>query len=197
MYFGQRRRGAREAIGSGGLILTQWFLAQLKPNADQIAKRNLERQRFNTFLPLERRTRVRGGKFTAVLRPFFPGYIFLSYPETLAPWSVVNSTYGVARLVSFGGRPTPVPSEVIAELKIACGSDGVIELGHELMPGTSVEVASGAFTSFIGEVERLTPDHRVLVLLDFMGKQTRVNLPAGHVRPVTTGGSSSGRRVVQ
>jgi transcriptional antiterminator RfaH len=60
----------------------------------------------------------------------------------------------------------------------------VVTREHELAPGSRVEVASGAFSHFIGEVERLTPDHRVLVLLDFMGKQTRVNLPASDLRPV-------------
>lgn len=164
--------------------MSHWFLAQVRPNGDQIAKRNLERQQFSTFQPLERQTRVRAGKFTTVCRPFFPGYLFVSHPETLAPWHLVNSTYGVARLVSFGGRPAPVPQTIIASLTAACGPDGVVSRAHQLAPGTRVEIASGAFTNFIGEVERLSPDHRVLVLLDFMGKQTKVNLPAGDLRPV-------------
>ncbi len=162
--------------------MTQWFLAQVKPNADAIARRNLERQQFRTFQPLEVRTRVKRGRFVSERRPFFPGYLFISYPDAAAPWSLINSTYGVARLVSFGGRPCPVPMNVIAELQAACGPDEVIALNEQLVPGAQVEIASGAFTSFIGEVERLTPDCRVLVLLDFMGKKTRVTLPAGDVR---------------
>jgi transcriptional antiterminator RfaH len=165
-------------------VVPHWFLAQVKPNADQKARRNLERQHFTTFQPLERRTRVRGGKFTTVLSPFFPGYLFISFPESPAPWSLVNSTYGVTRLVSFAGKPAPVPAAIIAALQAACGPDGMVMRAHELAPGSRVEVASGAFSQFIGEVERLTPDHRVLVLLEFMGKQTRVNLPAVDLRPL-------------
>jgi transcriptional antiterminator RfaH len=165
-------------------MIPQWFLAQVKPNADQRARRNLERQHFMTFQPLERRTRLRGGKFTTVLSPFFPGYLFISYPESPAPWSLVNSTYGVTRLVSFAGKPAPVPAPIIVALQAACGPDGVVTRAYELAPGSRVEVVSGAFTHFIGEVERLTPDHRVLILLDFIGKQTRVNLQAADLRPV-------------
>jgi transcriptional antiterminator RfaH len=161
----------------------QWFLAQIKPNADQLAKRNLERQSFVTFQPLERRTRVRGGKFETTLRPFFPGYLFISYPNTHAPWSLVNSTYGVARLVSFCGKPASVPNQVIADLRAACCEDNVMVQERHLKEGAYVEVSSGPFSSFLGQVERLTPDQRVLVLLDFMGKQTRVNLPAADLRP--------------
>ena len=32
---------------------TSWFLAQLKPNCANIADRNLKRQGFQTFLPVE------------------------------------------------------------------------------------------------------------------------------------------------
>lgn len=165
--------------------MTQWHLAQVKPNADNIAIRNLERQNFTTFQPLERRTRVRGGTFVTQLRPFFPGYVFLTYPEVAAPWSLVNSTYGVARLVTFGGRPAPVPAGIVAGLQAACGENGAITLDLHLQAGAAVTIASGPFASLIGEIERLTPDRRVLVLIDFMGKQTRVQLPAADVRPAS------------
>jgi transcriptional antiterminator RfaH len=173
---------------TGDATVTRWHCAQVKPNADKIAIRNLERQNFTTFQPLERCTRVRSGKFVTHLRPFFPGYVFLSYPEAAAPWSLVKSTYGVARLVSFGGRPAPVPASIVAGLQAACGEDGAITLDYQLQPGARITVTSGPFTSFIGEIERLAPDQRVLVLIDFMGKQTRVKLPATDVRPTATSG---------
>jgi transcriptional antiterminator RfaH len=162
--------------------MSHWFLAQVKPNADAIARRNLERQHFATFQPLERRTRVKGGRFVSENRPFFPGYLFLSYPEAVAPWSLVNSTYGVSRLVSFAGKPAMVPDAVMAQLQGACDVDEVMAINHQFEPGTQVEIATGTFASFIGEIERLTPHCRVMVLLDFMGKKTRVNLPAANVR---------------
>lgn len=168
-------------IINGG-SMSHWFLAQVKPNADATARRNLERQRFEVFQPRERRTQIRAGRFIPKIRPFFPGYLFLSYPEAHAPWSLVNSTYGIARLVSFAGKPAQVPASVISELKAACGADEIVELDQPLEPGARVEVANGSFATFIGEVERLAPDHRVHVLLDFMGKQTRVTLRSVDVR---------------
>lgn len=161
-----------------------WYLAQLKPNSDNIAKRNLARQDFVTFQPLERCTRVRAGRFSTHLRGFFPGYLFVSHPDTVAPWAKINATYGIARLVSSAGKPTPVPSRVIAELQERCDDDGVMASAHAFAPGAQVEVRHGAFTDFLGEIERLTPDHRALVLIDFMGKQTRVTLRAADLHPL-------------
>lgn len=160
----------------------RWVLVQVKPNADRIARRNLERQEFLTFQPLERRTRVHRGRFTTELRPFFPGYLFLSHREALAPWSLVNSTLGVTRLVSFSGKPAPVPVAVIRELQSACDGEDVISLAPELETGTKVTVAEGTFSGFLGQIERVSPDLRALVLLDFMGKETRVTIPASQLR---------------
>lgn len=162
--------------------MSEWFLAQVRPNGDRIAKRNLVRQGFRTFQPLERRTVTKGGRFYERVRPFFSGYLFLSYPDAAAPWSLVDSTYGLSRLVKFGERPAPVPSRVIADLLAACDEEGIITLTPTITSGATVEIRIGAFSSFVGQVERMTPDHRAMVLLDFMGKQTKVNVPTSHLR---------------
>lgn len=175
--------------------MTHWFLAQVRPNADGLARRNLERQHFTTFQPLERRTRVKAGKFIVENRPYFPGYLFLSYPSAAAPWSLVNSTYGVSRLVSFAGKPAQVPEAVMVQLLAICDPNEVMAISQQLVPGTQVEIAAGAFANFMGEIERVTPNCRVMVLLDFMGKQTRVNLSASDVR--ISPGASSERAAIQ
>ncbi|MBB3777196.1 transcription antitermination factor NusG [Erythromicrobium ramosum] len=108
--------------------------------------------------------------------------MFAGYAGPAAPWSVINSTYGVARLVKFGDRPTTVPNRLVAELQAACDDQGVISLASRIMAGASVEVASGSLAGFIGEVERLTPDQRALVLIEFLGKQTRVSLPVAQLK---------------
>ena len=51
--------------------VVSWFLAQFKPNGHRIAERNLNRQGFRTFLPLQEETRRQRSKFTTTLRPFF------------------------------------------------------------------------------------------------------------------------------
>ena len=50
-----------------------WFLAQMKPNSHDIANRNLTRQGFETFLPLQEETRRTRGRFVTRRRPLFPG----------------------------------------------------------------------------------------------------------------------------
>ena len=152
------------------------MLAQLKPNADVIAARNLDRQGFVTFRPLERQVVVRHGRLHSRTRPLFPGYMFVNYTADNAPWSRINSTYGVVRLVKFGDRPALVPPQIVYELQSACDEEGYVTLSSRFVLDSEVKIESGAFTNFVGRIEQISPNDRALVLIDLMGTQTRVNI---------------------
>lgn len=163
---------------------TSWFLAQLKPNCADIADKNLKRQGFQTFLPLEEQTRLRNGKFAAAIRPLFPGYIFVAFDVTRGLWKTVNSTHGITRLVSFGKEPTAVPMNLVSQLMLRCDAKGKLLPPKLLKPGDQVTITKGPFVNFVTEVEKIEPDRRVWVLLDIMGRKTRVTVDAGQVRTV-------------
>ncbi len=161
-----------------------WFLAQLKPNSSQIAKRNLERQGFETFLPLEEATQQRSGKFVTARRPFFPGYIFVALNAVQGCWRTVNSTQGITRLVSFGRAPAPVSSGLVDELKARCDRMGKLVAASALATGDAVTFTKGPFSDFVGKVEKVDADRRVWILMDLMGGQTRVKAEEAQLRAV-------------
>lgn len=157
-----------------------WFLAQLKPNCAAIAEKNLKRQGFVTFLPLEEETRKRGGKFVTAMRPLFPGYIFVAFNPARGHWRAINATQGITRLVSFGTVPARVPLELVSQLILRCDAGGKllpIE-AQTLAPGDRVRLRTGPFTDFVAEVDRIAPDRRVWVLIDLLGSPTRMQASA-------------------
>jgi transcriptional antiterminator RfaH len=81
---------------------TRWFLAQCKPNSHHVAERNLARQGFAVFLPLQEETKRARGRFVTRMRPLFPGYLFVALDIRQGLWRAVNSTLGITRLVSLG-----------------------------------------------------------------------------------------------
>ena len=157
---------------------TTWFIAQLKPNCATIAEKNLNRQGFDTFLPLEETTRQGNGKFVTAMRPLFPGYIFVALDTARGLWRSVNSTYGITRLVSFGQKPASVPHELVSQLMLRCDERGKLLSEDRLKPGDRVALRKGPFADFVAEVERISPDRRVWVLMDFMGAQRRIAVEA-------------------
>ena len=160
---------------------SRWFLAQLKPNAHAIAQRNLLRQGFVTFHPLMDETQRKNGRFVTVQRPVFPGYIFVEFDTASGGWRAVNSTYGVTKLVSFGADPAEVEPGIMAALMHRFSADGAApEISFK--KGDILRAGEGPFVDFVVEVESLAPDQRVWVLLDLMGRRTRVAIPAKDLR---------------
>ncbi len=161
-----------------------WFLAQLKPNCAKVAERNLTRQGFRTFLPVEEVTRRSRSTFVTAETPLFPGYIFVAFDVEKGGWRAINSTHGVAHLISFGAAPTPVPRDAFAALVQRCDGQGKLIPSPPLQSGDRVIMPCGPFAEFVATVDKIEPDRRVWILLDMMGGKTRVAVPSDQVRAV-------------
>ena len=165
-----------------GCQMNQWYLIQFKPNSHRLAERNLHRQGFDTFLPMQKITRRKASRFVSDLKPLFPGYMFLSVNSELAPWRSINSTIGVSKLVSFEGKPKPLPLQLISGLMLRCDASGVLLSPKSLRAGDSVEMLTGPFANFIATVDTIDPEQRIWVLMDFMGQKTRMQVTADQLQ---------------
>lgn len=159
-----------------------WFLAQLKPNSHQIAQRHLMRQGFDVFLPMVEETTRFNGQFKTASKPLFPGYIFVGFDPRKGVWRAINATQGVTKLVSFGSTAAPVPDGIIDALMHRFDQPDNVQQDPPFEQGATVRVSSGPFTDFIGQVEAVEPDQRVWVLLELMGRKTRIGLSSKDLR---------------
>lgn len=160
-----------------------WFVVQLKPNSETIAVQNLARQGVNIFAPFEEFTARKGRELVQKRRALFPGYLFVSFDTGSVQFRSINSTLGVSRLVSFSERsPAQVPDALIAGLMQRCDPTGKLLPPASLKGGDTVHVANGPLADLIGTVEQIAPDQRVWVLLDILGKATRVTMHAEDLR---------------
>ena len=162
--------------------MNHWYLIQFKPNSHRLAERHLHRQEFETFLPMQQITRRKASRFVSDLKPLFPGYMFVSVNSDLAPWSTINSTIGVSKLVSFEGKPKPLPLQLVSGLMLRCDASGALLPPKSLSEGDSVEMLTGPFTNFIATVDTIDPEQRIWVLMDFMGQKTRMQVIADQLQ---------------
>ena len=156
--------------------MLNWYLVQLKPNGHRLAKANLERQGFKTFLPLQNVTKRSAHKFVDRNVPLFPGYMFVKLDTAQNDWRKVNSTLGVARIVSLGGTLTAVPSAIVNEFISRCDDDGILRPTQGLEVGQDVQVLRGPFANFVAKVEEISPDQRVWILIDLLGQSSRISV---------------------
>jgi len=149
------------------------MVIQSKRHKERAVQANLAREGIATYLPLLRQwPRPAVGSDVG---PMFPGYVFCQpLPDQLG---TVMGCSGVVRLVTFGDGPARVGQEVVAYLRSRAGADGVIQI-DPVVAGRAATITEGPLRGFAAVVEkRFSARQRVLVLLDLLQRQTRVELP--------------------
>ncbi|MDA9781110.1 transcriptional activator RfaH [Amylibacter sp.] len=152
----------------------EWFILQFKPNAHHQAVKNLNRQGFETFLPLLDATSRNGSRFINSSRPLFPGYMFVKFDRTDTNWHKINNTFGVSRLITFNSIIKSIPATVINNLTKRCDLSGKLVPLKKLKKGSEVKVLNGPFTNFIATIEKYETNQRIWILMDLMGREAKV-----------------------
>jgi transcriptional antiterminator RfaH len=160
----------------------EWFILQFKPNSHHLAAKNLNQQGFETFLPLHDITSRKTSRFISTRKPLFPGYMFVTFDRAKTEWHKINNTYGVLRLVTFNSILKSIPNIFIESLMMRCDLSGKILPIEKLKKGDQVKITKGPFKNFIANVEEYETDHRIWILMDFMGRKTKIITPSDGLR---------------
>jgi transcriptional antiterminator RfaH len=162
----------------------RWYLVYAKPREESVAKTNLERQHYETYLPLMRQVRKRLGRRVTVVAPMFPRYLFIHLDETTDNWGPIRSTLGVVSLVRFGMKPAQVPDSLITTLRAREDETGIqVVSADEFKPGARVRLTEGGFAGYEGIFQAKSGRDRVVVLLDILGRPTPTIVDTSSLEP--------------
>ena len=154
----------------------KWFIAQVKPNSYNSAIQNLERQGFETFLPIMEITQRKKNKFIVKNDYVFPGYMFVCFGLHTLSWTKINSTYGVSKILAFNKKPSEVSSHLILELKRRYQINTNPTDKVNLQKGDSIKFYAGPFVDLIAKVESVDKNNRIWVLLESMDAKHRLKI---------------------
>lgn len=162
----------------------KWYLVYSKPRQEAVARTQLERQGYQTYLPMIRTPRRRLGKRTIRIEPMFPRYLFIRLDKITDNWAPIRSTVGVSSLVRFGTDPAPVPNALVEMIKARDDRAGIQDLPlHEFQPGQPVRIEEGPFAGYEGIFVAASSRERVMVLLDIVGKSARTQIEVSKLGP--------------
>jgi transcriptional antiterminator RfaH len=160
-----------------------WIVVNTQPHREQIALENLARQAFNTYCPMMR-TRVRHARRAQeVLRPLFPGYLFVRVNSDLQRWRPILSTYGVRTLVCCGDCPSFLDGGFVEALQAREMGGAIVRPASPYAPGQRVKMAGGAFDGLIATILEMDEKDRLVVLMDLLNRPTKVRVDARRVIP--------------
>ena len=162
-----------------------WYVVQTKPNREALALSHLERQGFSVWMPKFSRLIKHARQTRKVVRPLFPGYVFVQFNPKFTRWRAINNTVGVVCLVSFGTSPSILDVDFIKSLKTYENEQGIIEASFkELKVGASVEILNGPMAGIVGKLVCLDNTNRVTVLLELLGHLVHSKVAKQNIVPV-------------
>ncbi|MGE5217744.1 MAG: transcription termination/antitermination protein NusG [Chloroflexota bacterium] len=162
----------------------RWYAIRTKVNREKEVEKRLTDLKLEVFLPWMRTRRRIGSRHHWVLAPLFPGYIFCHLDMVLSGKSARYAP-GVKDFLTFGSRIAEVSEEIIASLRERCPA-GIAEIDPlNAKPGDTVRINEGPFSGLEAIFQTtLKGSERVAVLLDILGRQTRIVLPSETIAKV-------------
>ena len=156
-----------------------WFCVRSQPKHERIAAGTLRQLDIEVLNPRVRYRRATRNGPVYVIESMFPNYIFARF-NWRTSLNVVHYARGVAGIVHFGCRWPTVPESVIEGIRALIGADELQhDESHTLEPGDRIQLNGGALHGLEAVITQVMPgQQRVAVLMDFLGRQTTVEVPA-------------------
>ncbi|MBM3468418.1 MAG: transcriptional activator RfaH [Alphaproteobacteria bacterium] len=159
--------------------MMRWCVAHTQPVKENLAGENLKDQGFEIYLPKIRKIRRHARSSEEVLTPLFPRYIFVGMDLESTPWRSINGTRGISYLLMRDRlHPAHIPSRTIQELRSQEIEEGIVPITSlvTFSKGDKVRIVEGVFKDQTAIFESLDDRNRVQVLLNFLGRETKVSL---------------------
>lgn len=162
-----------------------WYCVRSHPKHEHIAAAQLRQPGdIEVFVPRIRYRRATRQGPAWVTEALFKDYFFAKF-ELAVALRRVRHARSVCGVVHFGDHWPSVPEHVIVELRTAMGGQEQCVVEDGLEAGDRVQINAGAVSGLEAVVTRFMPaKQRVAVLLDFLGRQTTLELDRDQVLPV-------------
>ncbi len=160
-----------------------WIVINTNPHRERLVLENLQRQALNAYCPMIRRHRSHARRVESVLRPLFPGYLFVQANADLKRWHPLQSTHGVRTVVRTGEDPSFITDAFIAGLRMREVDGAIVVRRPPIRSARRSGSSGGPFDGFIATILDLDEKDRLLVLLDVMHRGIKIKLNGEMVMP--------------
>jgi len=170
-----------EGAETGGKKMSEpnWYALWVKSRSEFVTSQELSRKGIESFVPAATRVRQWADRRKKVDFPLFPGYVFVHILPGAEEFLNVVQTRGSVCLVCLEpGRPTSVPSQEIAALRILLESGSQIDVYPTLKEGAAVRVKRGPLSGAVGILEKRKGQDVFLVNIEILGRSVGARISA-------------------
>jgi transcriptional antiterminator NusG len=160
----------------------RWYAVHTRSHHERTAKKELEAQSFEVYLPEYRTMSRRRDRRKEIRRPLFPGYVFVRTPLSGGRRIAVLQTRGVVRIIGTGYRPVPVPDHELESVRILLSNSDDAGPCPVAQKGQLVQVMEGPLRGVVGVVEA-AKKRKIIVSVELVGRAVSATLDTDSVVP--------------
>jgi transcription antitermination factor NusG len=161
---------------------SEWYAVCTRHQHEKAVSERLSGIGFDVFLPTYEVFRQWKDRVKRLSLPLFPCYVFLRFGLERRP--EVVSTIGVHSIVTFAGRPAPIPEIQIDAIKRVIENHLQVEPHPFLSCGDWVRVTFGPLAGIEGIVIRRKSGFRLILSAELLGRSIAVEVDALNVEPL-------------
>jgi len=170
------------AIPEGGFfpgLEKQWYAAYTRPRHEKCIAGDLTSRSVEHFLPLYRCVHKWKDRRKSLELPLFPNYIFVRI--SLKNRLQILRVPGVVDLVGFGGTPSSLPEEEIAELREVLTHNAAVQPCPYIAAGTRMRITGGALAGLEGLLIRHNGKYHAVLSVDLIRRSMLVHVDMASV----------------
>ena len=158
-----------------------WYVLRTIPRLEYLAEKELRQDDYEVFSPRVNQPSQQDGASDALL---FPGYMFLRCDPEADGWPSFRMAHRVIGWVRFGGVIPSIPDAAISAISNQLENSGQ-GLWKRFEKGEKVFVHSAGLECFAEMLEATkSPQSKSKVLLHFMGRLVKAQIPWSDLSPV-------------
>jgi len=153
----------------------RWYALYTKSRAEKKVEAELLGKDLETYLPLEKKLKQWSDRKKWVKEPLIRSYIFVRVDRSQLEKAYY--TPGVVRVVTFEGKPAPIPDRQIQVIRDILDSGESYEVtSDEFQVGQMVAINGGNLKGLKGELIKHVNRYKVLIRIDAIQQNLLINI---------------------
>ncbi len=170
----------------------RWYALYTKSRAEKRVCQDLMDQKFEVYLPLEKKLKQWSDRKKWIEEPMFRGYLFVKIK--LHQRLDVLNTDGAVCFITFSGNMEPVTDKEIQMIRMVLEADVEFDVSNEKFePGDIVEITGGRLQGFRGELVNVYNKRKVVIQINSIQQNILLQINPGFITKIGNAGDDIGK----
>lgn len=153
----------------------EWYVLFVKSSKEEEVQKwldfHFDMETLRSLIPKRRLAQKKAGKSFSIIKPLFPGYVFVCTSMDLNKYKIIKGIPELMRILNYGTYYSSIENDEMATILKLVGCDSVIDYSKVFIENSRAIVIDGplyGMESIIKKINKHT--NRAKVQLNFMGE---------------------------